>query len=1097
MLVAQRIPHWLNGVSQRAPYLRHFSEVQEQINAISDWAQGVRKRPAAVYGSKFSTDATLWDTAFIHPINRDAATRYHVTVRNGTVRVFDADSGSEYTVENPSPAYLAGADSTNVKAVTVGDTTILVNTNTVVGKGTAKTAALAHEALVFVRQADYSTRYEVTVDGKSVAITTAEGTMAEARGLISTDALATDLAAALLSNVYIVLLFNVTVYGSTIHIAKKSGADFTITSTDGLADNGLRVIKEKVQAFEDLPRRAVNGFMVKVVGDPSTDADDFWVKYDTTGTSGDEGVWREAPAPSMLTDIDPTTMPVRLTRSGTLLFTGAAHEGSLAEPVNTLGAETVAHPAFSKDENDVAIDGTVDYSMSDHNNAAYLLPAIAGGTKLITLRYDVDTSRLEPGVKLNVNLMHKTAGGTETVLDTHHYYRGTTRSNVEISQSLTVATGDFVGLKIWYSYGYFVGGLSTAGIVVAKRQLTAAERTAGLLDGCDIPTRGETLLTFAPTDYYAPGTRVRVVVDTVTCDYTVPAGPALSGTAVASGVKTAIDAILGTDYTITLNGSEVSVAWTTTTTHSAPPECVSSVTATTNTFYNSALALTTDALVGKVILNTTDGSYGTITTNSADSITCVLGGGADNTFDPGDAASVEGSGSYLVVEEIDWGTRSVGDDTTSPFPSFVGQQIREVFFYQGRLGFTSRENVVLSEAGSLFNFWRTTIRSLLDSDPIDVQAAFRDVTVFNHVILWNEGLYLFTDKGQYRLSGDPLLTPASVRIDFVSSYPANRTVAPVVMGRSLFFPHERQGFTSIVEMFIDDADRTDAQVVSKHVPTYLKGNPLDLVGDPALGLVFLRTDASATTIYVYAYHDEGGDRGLRSWSKWTFGTTTSIVGLDMLDGKLILLAKDSTGLFSHILDVAKVLDPSDGTPDEKYEHLDRRLAHNSAGVTVAWTGTQTEITLPYSDPTSVQAVDRATGTTYTLTLSTGKYILVGTDLSAMSLYIGVPFTFTLTLSPIYYRDQNGAAETRGRLQLRYIDIGYQDTTDLTISVTPDGRAARTTTVDLAGPASDIQRVSVQARAEDCTISLTDATPGSVVLTGADWEGFLSRRAQRA
>jgi hypothetical protein len=54
----------------------------------------------------------------------------------------------------------------------------------------------------------------------------------------------------------------------------------------------------------------------------------------------------------------------------------------------------------------------------------------------------------------------------------------------------------------------------------------------------------------------------------------------------------------------------------------------------------------------------------------------------------------------------------------------VDRAIDEVFFYLGRLGFTSRENVILSQAGEEFNFFRQTATDLLADDLIDIQERY-------------------------------------------------------------------------------------------------------------------------------------------------------------------------------------------------------------------------------------------------------------------------------------------------------------------------------------------------------------------------------------
>src|SRR3546814_1269810 len=70
--------------------------------------------------------------------------------------------------------------------------------------------------------------------------------------------------------------------------------------------------------------------------------------------------------------------------------------------------------------------------------------------------------------------------------------------------------------------------------------------------------------------------------------------------------------------------------------------------------------------------------------------------------------------------------RSTRTDTLFPyttlFRSFIGRPIRDVFFYQNRLGFLVDENVVFSCAGDFGNYWRTTVLDYISSDVIDVRS---------------------------------------------------------------------------------------------------------------------------------------------------------------------------------------------------------------------------------------------------------------------------------------------------------------------------------------------------------------------------------------
>jgi hypothetical protein len=70
-----------------------------------------------------------------------------------------------------------------------------------------------------------------------------------------------------------------------------------------------------------------------------------------------------------------------------------------------------------------------------------------------------------------------------------------------------------------------------------------------------------------------------------------------------------------------------------------------------------------------------------------------------------------------------WQYREVGDSTTNPMPSFVGHPIDAISFYKNRIVFASRQNVICSQAGDYFNFFASTVITIVDSDPIDLSAS--------------------------------------------------------------------------------------------------------------------------------------------------------------------------------------------------------------------------------------------------------------------------------------------------------------------------------------------------------------------------------------
>lgn len=312
-LVSSSIPNMVNGVSQQPPTLRLASQAEVQENGLSTVSSGLTKRPPSEHIKRISD--TVPGNAFLHTINRDSSEQYVVIISGGDIKVYDL-AGNAKTVNFPSgKAYLTAVDpAASFRAVTISDYTFIVNKTVVVQESASLSPSRPFEALVNVASGLYSKAYVVLVNGAvAAAYGTPDGSLPAHAADISTDNIATQLASQLTT-----YGFTVTREGSVLYISRST--DFTISSTDGYNGAALKTLKGRVQRFSDLPTKGgVNGFVIEVVGDTSTNQDNYWVKFDTT-TNG-TGVWRETISPGISTGVNSATMPWGLVRESDGSFT--------------------------------------------------------------------------------------------------------------------------------------------------------------------------------------------------------------------------------------------------------------------------------------------------------------------------------------------------------------------------------------------------------------------------------------------------------------------------------------------------------------------------------------------------------------------------------------------------------------------------------------------------------------------------------------------------------------------------------------------------------------------------------------------------------
>lgn len=352
------IPNLINGVSQQATVQRRDTQAEEQINCLNDPVDGCLARPGSQQIA-FIPEANFED-AYEFDIYRSDDEKYRVFVMDGDIRVFNLVTGSECTVTFPNGTdYLQmGADLArrNFKARTVEDTTFIVNgTKVPEMDASEKSPARPFEALLFVKAMFYGENSQAVVNGVSYGIGTPLSSVAGAEANVKTDIMAAHYAGLLLGSgpanpPYFSFGgaslagsgFTVSVKGSVVHLSRAT--DFTMYTTDGGSDQHFIGIKGEARKISDLPDVGVpDGFVVKVKGDRTTDADDYYLKY-VTNADGQTGVWEECPKPNIPLRPKASTMPHVLFNSAPDTFEFRAAEWE--ERVSGDGETTSPDPGF-------------------------------------------------------------------------------------------------------------------------------------------------------------------------------------------------------------------------------------------------------------------------------------------------------------------------------------------------------------------------------------------------------------------------------------------------------------------------------------------------------------------------------------------------------------------------------------------------------------------------------------------------------------------------------------------------------------------------------------------------------------------------------
>lgn len=265
----------------------------------------------------------------------------------------------------------------------------------------------------------------------------------------------------------------------------------------------------------------------------------------------------------------------------------------------------------------------------------------------------------------------------------------------------------------------------------------------------------------------------------------------------------------------------------------------------------------------------------------------VAGGGSFiETYDPGPSGSVGLDGTTmphaLVYDPVNnkfiftifpWKVRKVGDDITNPPPTFVGKAIDDVFFYKNRLGFLSGGNLIFSVAGDYGNLFRVTVTDILDSDVIDVAVPLEGASKLRYAVPFNNTMMLFSEKGQYVINVDEILSAATLSIDIVTRYEMDTGVRPIGIGSEVYFPERTTMTGKVREYFIsDESNATEAADITAHVPSYLPNGIHSLAGSPNRNIITVGVDTPGreSEMFLYKFHWGEGKKAQSSWSKWKF-----------------------------------------------------------------------------------------------------------------------------------------------------------------------------------------------------------------------------------
>lgn len=391
--------------------------------------------------------------------------------------------------------------------------------------------------------------------------------------------------------------------------------------------------------------------------------------------------------------------------------------------------------------------------------------------------------------------------------------------------------------------------------------------------------------------------------------------------------------------------------------------------------------------------------------------------------------------------------RASGDADSNPVFRFTEFGISGMSTMQGRLVLLAGEYVCMSASGNPLRWFRSSVSTQLDDDPIEVAATAPVASPYEYAVAFNKDLVLFAKTHQGLVPGASLLTSRNATAAVVTGYSFQNSCSPVPAGRTVFFASPLNGgWSSVWEML--PSQFTDAQVEAdsstSHLPKFISGPVRFISASSTTNIVVLGT-ADARELIVHEYLWQGGEKVHSAWHRWTFGV--DVAGAYFRGDRLLILLYAAGRLYLGELPLQRILDAA-GTV--------------GGFLDLGWVGTANadeEVPIPQfvadRHPEGELFAYKLTGDFPSLGQATGArrvdagnvYVKVLGAADGDTYRLGARYTSKLAPTRPILKDHNGVPITTERTQLHKLVWSLDTTGEVTFRVSDQARleTAYTTT----------------------------------------------------
>lgn len=341
----------------------------------------------------------------------------------------------------------------------------------------------------------------------------------------------------------------------------------------------------------------------------------------------------------------------------------------------------------------------------------------------------------------------------------------------------------------------------------------------------------------------------------------------------------------------------------------------------------------------------------------------------------------------------------ISDSVFGITEQILKRPIKDITAYQNRLLILTDQALFASKIGTYDIFDPDDPNIMLEGDPIILQIASAGDQL-EYLISFNNSIIIFGRYEQYTIFHNGLFTFQTLTILPSTKYNIAKA-QPQRAGSEVFFAGQNNKFSKIWKYIVQpDTQINTALDLTQVVPKYIPKNIQEMLYLDSVDLLVVLSKETPNTLYILNQYYQGSQQVQLAWHKWVF--SYPIVGIE----------KDSRDLLYIIFNmgVTLLVTQLDLISDKPKFYLDLWETQN----------------------VSFNNSNRL----YVLKDTKGNY-LEGTETDFT--YTGIPFESYIELFPWYLKNSNGQPMTDGRVQLKQIEIIFNDTWYFKIINTPLGR----------------------------------------------------------